>query len=97
MINRISYNQIKTKLNSGKAIIIVGARQTGKTTLLHQLLGELENTLWLSGDDPDVQSLFSTISSSRLKTIFAGKKTIVIDEAQRIADIGLKLKLITET
>jgi predicted AAA+ superfamily ATPase len=96
MINRLPFKLIRSKLRSGKAIIILGARQTGKTTLLHQLLDKSADTLWLSGDDQDVQSLFEKITSSRLKSVFAGKKTIVIDEAQRIADIGIKLKLITD-
>ena len=52
--------------------------------------------LWLNGDEIDVQALFSTISATRLRTIFGNKKTIVIDEAQRITDIGLRMKLITD-
>lgn len=96
MINRISTDLIKSKLFTGKAIIILGARQTGKTTLLNQLFKDTPDTVWLSGDDPDVQNVFEKITSSRLKTLFAGKKLIIIDEAQRIADIGIKLKLITD-
>jgi len=96
MIDRISLKLIKSKIKSGKAIIILGARQTGKTTLIHQLVKDSSDTAWLSGDDPDVQAIFEKITSTRLKTLFAGKKTIVIDEAQRISDIGTKLKLITD-
>lgn len=96
MINRISSGLIRGKLNSGKALIILGARQTGKTTLLNQLFKDNTDTIWLSGDDPDVQNVFEKITSTRLKTLFAGKKLIIIDEAQRIADIGIKLKLITD-
>ena len=54
--------------------------------------------LWLNGDETDVQNLFRNISALRLKTIFGSKKIVVIDEAQRIENIGLsRLKLITDT
>ena len=68
----------------------------GKTTLLHSLLDGDESVLWLSGDDDDVRELFRSISSTRLKAIVGNRKTVVIDEAQRIEDIGFRLKLITD-
>lgn len=87
---------IKERLNTGKAIVILGARQVGKTTLLKTLFGSSKEVLWLNGDEMDVQSLFSAISATRLKAIFGNKKTVIIDEAQRIHDIGLRMKLITD-
>jgi hypothetical protein len=96
MIPRFLEEKIKTKLGSEKAILLFGARQLGKTTLLKKLFAADPNTLWLNGDEPDVQALFDQVNSSRLKTLFAGRKYVVIDEAQRISDIGLKLKLITD-
>jgi predicted AAA+ superfamily ATPase len=96
MIERALENLIKNKLNTGKAIVLLGARQVGKTTLLKMLFGNSEEVLWLNGDEMDVQALFSTISAARLRTIFGTKKTIIIDEAQRIHDIGLRMKLITD-
>ena len=74
----------------------MGARQVGKSTLLHSLLDGDETVLWLNGDDDDVRELFRSISSTRLKAIVGNRKTVVIDEAQRIEDIGLRLKLITD-
>jgi predicted AAA+ superfamily ATPase len=96
MIKRILESQIKSKLGSGKAILLFGARQLGKTTLLKKLFAQDPDTLWLDGDEPDVLALFDQVNSSRLKSMFAGRKFIVIDEAQRIPNIGLKLKLITD-
>lgn len=96
MINRILNDTIRSKLDKGKAIILMGARQTGKTTLFKHLFKGSSDLLWLNGDELDVQNLFENISSTRLKYIFGDKKYIVIDEAQRIKDIGLKLKLITD-
>jgi len=96
MIKRFLEERIKTKLYDGKAIVLLGARQVGKTTLLKILFDNNEDTLWLNGDEADVQSLFENATSSRLKTIFGNKRNIIIDEAQRISDIGIKLKLITD-
>lgn len=96
MITRILQKSINNKINTGKAIVILGARQVGKTTLLKTLFGNLEEVLWFNGDEMDVQALFSAISASRLKTIFGAKKIIIIDEAQRINDIGLRMKLIVD-
>ena len=52
--------------------------------------------LWLNGDDWDVQDLFSTITSTRLRAIIGDNRFVVVDEAQRIPEIGLRLKLITD-
>lgn len=79
-----------------KAITIMGARQVGKSTLLSMMLENREDVLWLNGDDTDVQALFADITSSRLRNIIGSKKILVIDEAQRIQDIGVKIKLVTD-
>ncbi len=97
MIERILENTIKEKLFRGKAIILMGPRQVGKTTLLKSIISSEENYLWLNGDEPDVQALFLNISASRLKSILGKKKMLIIDEAQRIENIGLRLKLVTDS
>lgn len=96
MIHRILEDRITPLLNSGKAIIIMGARQVGKSTLLDTIFRNQENVLWMTGDDLDVQELFSQITSTRLKALLGNSKTLIIDEAQRIPDIGLRIKLITD-
>ena len=96
MIKRDLERNIIKRLFKKKAIIVVGARQTGKTTLIKELLKDHDDVIWLNGDENDTVALFDSASSARFKTIFAGKKVIVVDEAQRIRDIGLKLKLITD-
>lgn len=96
MIKRSLKSAIETALFKGKAILLFGARQTGKTTLLKSITENYENVLWLNGDEPDIQLLFEDISSTRLRAIIGDHKIIVIDEAQRLADIGLRLKLITD-
>ena len=96
MILRLLENKIEEKLFDGKVIIVLGARQCGKTTLLKKIIRNKHDVLWLNADEADTIALFENVSSSRLKAIFSGKKIVVIDEAQRISDVGLKLKLIAD-
>jgi predicted AAA+ superfamily ATPase len=96
MIPRLLGESISRKLGDNKAILLFGARQLGKTTLLKTLLANRADTMWLNADEPDVIALFENITSSRIKKMLSGYQYLVIDEAQRIRDIGLKLKLITD-
>lgn len=96
MIERQLTEIISQKLFKGKAIIIMGPRQVGKTTILRKMFDNQKDTIWMNGDETDIQKLFEDISATRLNAIFADKKIVVIDEAQRIGDIGIKLKLITD-
>lgn len=96
MIHRILEEHITSLLGSGKAIIIMGARQVGKSTLLETIFRHRENVLWMTGDDLDIQELFSQMTSSRIKALLGNSQTLIIDEAQRIPDIGLRMKLITD-
>lgn len=97
MIKRMLDEIVLSRLNSGKAIILMGPRQVGKTTFLKSLPYSEEDVLWMNGDELDIQQLFSEISASRLSVILGKKRVLVIDEAQRIENIGIKLKLITDT
>ena len=97
MILRELSNLVKEKIGRGKAIIILGARQTGKTTLVKSFLPELKNEgLFLDADNIEVQTLLSSPNLERLKTIIGKANLVIIDEAQRIPNIGLTLKLIID-
>jgi len=96
MIQRVLEKKVAEKLNDGKAVVIMGARQVGKTTLLEIIFREKANILWLSGDEPDVRAIFENVTSVRLKALFGNNRFVIIDEAQRIKDIGVTLKLITD-
>jgi len=96
MIKRILSQNIQDVLHQNKAIILLGARQTGKTTLLKQLFDNKKNSLWLNADDSDVQNLFANATSTSLRAMIGNYATVIIDEAQRIENVGLKLKLITD-
>lgn len=96
MIERFLEEKLRGKLGKGKALLLMGARQTGKTTLIRSLVEGRQGTLWLNGDENDIQALFENLSAARLKAILGKNSTLVVDEAQRIRDIGLKLKLLTD-
>lgn len=96
MIKRHLEDTIKSKLFTGKAVILTGPRQTGKTTLLNQLFRQMPDVIWLNGDDSETRILLEEVSVSKWKRIIGGAKVLVLDEAQRIQNIGLKLKLITD-
>lgn len=95
MYTRILENIIKEKIFKGKAIVIVGARQVGKTTLINKILKD-ESFLFLDADDPTVRNLLSSPNTEQIKTIIGNNKTVFIDEAQRIKGIGITLKIITD-
>lgn len=96
MIARTLAPKIMSKVGGNKAIIIIGARQVGKSTLLKMMLGERKDVMWLNGDDLDIQELFRNITSTRLQAVIGNNRIVVIDEAQRIPEIGLRMKLITD-
>ena len=95
MYQRLLENTVKEKIGSGKAIIIVGARQVGKTTLIKKLLQGKEY-LFLDADDPTIRQLLSRPNTEQIKTFLGGYETVFVDEAQRIEGIGLTLKIITD-
>lgn len=96
MIKRILEKRIRDRLFSGKAVLLMGPRQTGKTTLLHAIFDGEPGVKWLNGDDPETRLLLEEVTTLKWKRILGDSKILVLDEAQRIADIGLKLKLITD-
>lgn len=96
MIKRVLGNTIIKKISSGKAIIVVGPRQTGKTTLLKEILKKYKNTLYLNADDSFINKQLEGTNLSNLKQLLKNSQYVFIDEAQRVKGIGLTLKLITD-
>lgn len=86
--------RIHDRLFEGKAIILLGPRQAGKTTLIESILqARKEKILRFNADEPDVRELLDGCTSTRLRTLIGENKLLFIDEAQRVPDIGLTLKL----
>jgi hypothetical protein len=89
-------NTITTELcDNKKAIVLVGPRQVGKTTLIHNLV-EGKKTLFLNGDDPQTRLQFSNATFQFLLQVVSDYDVIVIDEAQRIENIGLTVKMLID-
>lgn len=81
----------------GKALIITGARQVGKSTLMHQMLNANKKaSLYLNADDPKIRNQFHDYSLETLSELIGKNKLIVIDEIQRIPNSGLLLKLLVD-
>lgn len=96
-IHRHLANRVKERLFKGKAILLFGPRQVGKSTFCESILQELNQPwLYLNGDESDIRNELTNTTSTRLKSIFGNHKIVYIDEAQRIHNIGLTLKLITD-
>jgi len=88
---------IISRLYKKKAIVVVGPRQAGKTTLLNQISQTCgRKVLFLNCDEPDVRRKLEMPSSTQLKAIIGNSELILIDEAQRIRDIGITLKLLID-
>lgn len=94
MIFRDLNSKVKEKLNKGKAILLIGPRQVGKTTLINSLLKDV--SFLLDGDDAVVVDTLSNANTETLKSIIGNYKYVFIDEVQRIPNIGLKLKIIVD-
>lgn len=95
MIPRTLTDTIRKKIGKGKAIMVIGPRQVGKTTLIK---AELDNqdVVFFDGDDPTVRSLLDTPNTEKIRSLIGNKKIVFIDEAQRINGIGITLKIITD-
>jgi predicted AAA+ superfamily ATPase len=96
MIARQLHDPIQQRLTGKRAVIVYGARQVGKTTLINQILTNRNNVLRMNGDSPDVRMLLHEVTATRWRQILGHHATLFLDEAQRIDNIGLKLKLLTD-
>jgi hypothetical protein len=88
---------IRALVRPGKVVVLYGARRTGKTTLLHEFL-KTEKTPYLlvSGEDITVQEYLSSQSVEKLTAFVGRNRLLVVDEAQKVSQIGLNLKLIVD-
>lgn len=96
MLNRSVFNLVQNWIGKNKVIIIYGARQVGKTTLSKLLIkneGE-GNSLYFNCEDWDKREVLESKNLIKIINNFDGKKFVVIDEAQKVNDIGSILKLI---
>lgn len=97
MINRKLRHIIEQRLFRGKIIVLTGPRQVGKTTLLKMLMSDInKKTLFWNCDEPDIRQKLSNPTSTQLGTDIGNSELILIDEAQRVKNIGITLKLLID-
>ncbi len=96
-IERSLLSQIRNWLFQGKVLIIYGARQVGKTTLSKKILEDHPGSTYLNCEQNVVKELLESGNMERIRTNFGNSSLIVLDEAQKIKDIGSVLKLIHDT
>ena len=93
---RTIFNNIYENIGKKPILVLYGARQVGKTTLAKLIMAKFKNPLYLQGDDPKDALLIEGRSAKELINIVSGHDIVIIDEAQRVKDIGITLKLIAD-
>lgn len=97
MIVRKQLDYALARLFKGKAFIIFGPRQTGKTTFVEQLLAKVnKKTLYLNGDDADVRESLAKPNATQIGQLLGDHEVLFIDEAQRLTEVGLLIKIIVD-
>jgi predicted AAA+ superfamily ATPase len=97
-IHRSLEELVKQGLKPNRAVVILGARRVGKTELIKNLLSNWDEPyLLLNGDDQMVQDLFEPRTVTNYQRLLGDVRFLVIDEAQSISDVGLKLKLMLDS
>lgn len=97
MIKRQLQKKVENRLFGGKTIILIGARQVGKTTLVkHILEAHKTEARFFDGDDPTVRRLLDEPNTEQIRQLIGEADLVFIDEAQRIPNIGLTSKIITD-
>jgi len=97
IIKRKIQDSVEKALFKGKIVIIYGARQVGKTTLVKEIQKKyLAESIYLNCDEPDIREAFSDKTSTEIKAYLGKAKIVILDEAQRIKNIGLTLKLMAD-
>jgi len=96
-IDREIQDHIQNSLFKGKIIILYGARRVGKTTLVKQILKEYPDSKYINCELLQNRVALETTNSTLLKDFIGSNRLVVLDEAQSIPDIGLKLKIIIDT
>ncbi|WP_282779511.1 ATP-binding protein [Phaeodactylibacter xiamenensis] len=98
LLKRAIEDEVLKYLRPNKVVVLLGPRRVGKTVLIQQILNRIsEPYLLLHGEDQDVRRQLEYRSTQRYKNIIGGKSLLIIDEAQKIPEIGNVLKLMVDT
>lgn len=96
MIKRAIEERIHNALAKKKVVTIMGPRQVGKSTLASAMIPEDTNVLEINGDNTDVQTMFVNVDDTKMKVLIGNKNFLLVDEAQKIGNVGNMLKIVAE-
>jgi uncharacterized protein len=92
-----AYEELDHHLRPGKVLVLTGPRQVGKTTLVRRFLERsARRALYITGDDVRVQEAWGSMRLDRLRELVEGYDVVVLDEAQRVPNVGVSLKLLVD-
>lgn len=98
LIQRTIKPAILAQMFKGKVIILYGARQVGKTTLVREIEAQQKaSSVYLNCDEPDVRAAFTDKTSTQMRAFIGEKRLVVLDEAQQVHNIGRALKLLRDS
>lgn len=96
MIKRAIEERIHNALAKKKVVTIMGPRQVGKSTLAGAMIPEDANVLEINGDNTDAQTMFVNVDDTKMKVLIGKKNFLLVDEAQKIGNVGNMLKIVAE-
>ena len=97
MIARLIENKIRKALEQKKVVTVLGPRQAGKSTLAGIVAeSESKRILELNGDDSDVRTMFEDTDETRIRTLLGNNDFLLVDEAQKIHNVGNMLKIVAD-
>ncbi len=96
-LKRWGEDKLKKWVKPGRVVVVYGPRRVGKTTLVKKFKDQYKGKVWYAtGDDRDLRMVLESQSLERLRRFFSGYELVIIDEAQRIKEVGLSLKLLVD-
>jgi uncharacterized protein len=98
-LERAITSKLLNKLIANKVLVLLGARRVGKTILIQELLNRhiKEPYLMLNGEDMATMAILAQRTVENYQRLIGTKKLLIIDEAQKIPEIGLALKLMVDS
>jgi len=97
MIARLIESKIRKALDRKKIVTVLGPRQAGKSTLAGVVAkAEADRIMELNGDDSDVRTMFEDTDETRIRTLIGNHDFLLVDEAQKIINVGNMLKIIAD-
>ncbi|PPK84686.1 hypothetical protein CLV84_3848 [Neolewinella xylanilytica] len=97
LLRRLQLANLQDRLRPNKVVVLVGPRRVGKTVLLRQLIDELrEPHLLLNGESMSTTEVLARRTPANYRSLLGDRRLLIIDEAQKVPEIGLILKLMID-